>query len=272
MPAFSPPPRACDAHCHIFGPAERFPYAANRRYTPVDSPKGAIAGLHARLGLERAVFVQVNAHGTDHAALLDAIADAPERRRGVGIIDDSVSDRDLSRLHEGGIRGARFNFVPHLGGPPDPDLLVRVHDRIRALDWHLVFHVGPENLDTVADLIGRLSVPVVIDHMARIDARLGLDQPAIGALSELARRPQVWVKVSGADRIAPPPFDLAAPIAALLLAASPHRTLWGTDFPHPNATHPPDDDAVLALIPSFAPDQEAQHRLLVDNPAQLYGF
>ena len=270
--AFKPPPGTCDTHCHVFGPAARFPYSPTRKYTPDDVPQEAVAAAHRALGIERAVFVQASAYGTDHAALLDAIAADPARRRGVAIIDDSFDDKGLRALHEGGVRGARFNFVPHLGGPPPPDLLRRVHDAVRPLGWHLVFHIGPTDLEAIDALLPELSVDIVIDHMARVDAKAGADQPAVKALVELARRPEVWVKVSGAERIAPPPFGLAAPIARALVEASPDRTLWGTDFPHPNPIYPPDDEAVMALIPTYAPAAEAQRRLLVDNPARLYGF
>src|SRR5262245_48620064 len=134
-PRFKLPPGTCDTHCHVFGPAEKFPYAPNRRYTPEDAPKEALAALHAQLGVERAVTVQASRHGTDNRATLDAIAADPARYRGIAIVDDST---DYDALHRGGIRGVRFNFVKHLGGAPDMDMFQRVIDRVKDYGWHVV--------------------------------------------------------------------------------------------------------------------------------------
>lgn len=270
-PAFRLPEGACDAHCHVFGPAAVFPYATDRRYTPRDAPKEALAALHRRLGVGRAVIVQASCHGTDNRAMLDCIATAPDRLRGVAIVDASFSRTQLAMLHAGGVRGVRFNFVRHLGGAPDMGQFHDVVGRVGELGWHVVLHLDATDIEPLLDVIRRLPVPFVIDHMGRVDAALGVDQPAFAALLALAGSPNCWIKVSGAERIAAPPFTDAVPIARALLAALPERTLWGTDFPHPNLKHPVDEADLVDLLPRFA-SQAALHRLLVDNPARLYGF
>ena len=271
-PRFRLPPAACDAHCHVFGPQAKFTYAPNRRYTPEDAPKEMLFALHRALGIERSVIVQASCHGTDNAALLDAIATDPSRLRGVAVVDDSFSDADFRRLHEGGVRGVRFNFVRHLGGAPDAAIFRRVVDRIKGLGWHVVLHLDAPDIVPLGEMMGRLPLPFVIDHMGRVDSALGVEQPAFQALLDLARIETCWIKVSGAERIAKPPYHAALPFARALLQASPERVLWGTDFPHPNLNHEPNEAALVDLIPSFAATELAQHQLLADNPARLYGF
>ncbi|MBX6329164.1 MAG: amidohydrolase family protein [Pseudolabrys sp.] len=271
-PGFRMPAGACDAHCHVFGPAAKFPYAPGRRYTPADAPKEMLRALHAHLGIERAVIVQASCHGTDNSAMLDAIADDPRRYRGVAIVDDTFGDRDLDLLHAGGVRGVRFNFVKHLGGAPEEGVFRRVIDRIKDRGWHVVLHLDASDIEPLSAMMRRLPLPFVIDHMGRVPAQAGLDQPGLRALLELARLENCWIKVSGAERISMPPYDQAVPIARALMQAAPHRVLWGTDFPHPNATHVADEADLVDLLPRYAPDALAQRRLLVDNPAKLYGF
>ena len=271
-PRFTLPRGATDAHCHVFGPATKFPYAPSRRYTPEDAPKEMLAALHAHLGIARVVIVQASCHGTDNAAMLDAIADAPARFRGVAIVDDGFRDADYDRLHEGGVRGVRFNFVRHLGGAPDMAVFRRVMDRIKGRGWHVVLHLDAPDIVPLSDMIAKLPLPFVIDHMGRVPAAGGLDQPGLRALLELARRDTCWIKVSGAERISMPPYEGAIPIARAIVEAAPERVLWGTDFPHPNATHEADEADLVDLIPQYAPEPLAQRRLLVDNPARLYGF
>jgi predicted TIM-barrel fold metal-dependent hydrolase len=271
-PRFKLPPGACDAHNHVFGPAAKFPYAPERRYTPEDAPKEALAALHALLGIERAVIVQASCHGKDNRAMLDAIADAPERRRGVAIVDDGFTDKDYAALDRGGIRGVRFNFVRHLGGTPDMDVFHRVIDRIKGIGWHVVLHMDAPDIVPLTDMMKQLPLPFVIDHMGRVEAAAGTQQPAFRALIELAKRENCWIKVCGAERIALPPYAAAVPIARALVEAIPDRVLWGTDFPHPNLKHEADEADLVDLVPQFAVTAQAQRKLLVDNPARLYGF
>lgn len=271
-PGFGLPAGACDAHCHVFGPGAVFPYAPNRRYTPEDAPKEALAALHAHLGVERAVIVQASCHGADNRAMLDAIAWRPDRYRGVAIVDEGHGTAELGALHQAGVRGVRFNFVRHLGGTPDMDLFRRTTDRIRELGWHVVLHLDASDIGPLTPTMRRLPVPFVIDHMGRVESALGVGQPAFAALLDLARMPTCWVKVSGSERISKPPYDAALPFARALVEAAPDRVLWGTDFPHPNLATPADEADLVDLLPRFAPEPDLLHRLLVANPARLYGF
>lgn len=271
-PRFKLPPGSCDAHCHVFGPADKFPYAPGRRYTPDDAPKETLAALHAFLGVERVVIVQASCHATDNRAMLDAIAAAPDRVRGVCVADDSFAEHDFIMLHEGGVRGVRFNFVRHLGGAPDMDVFWRVLDRVKPLGWHVVLHMDAVDIESLTPTIRKLTIPFVIDHMGRVESAKGTAQPAFKALLELVRMDDCWIKVSGSERISFPPYSAAAPFARALVEASPDRCLWGTDFPHPNPTHEADEADLVDLIPAFAPDSGLQNKLLVANPARLYGF
>lgn len=273
--AFVPPPGACDSHCHIFGPAEVFPFSATRTYTPPDAGLELFEQLQARLGLARAVFVQASCHGTDNAAMLDALERGAGRYAGVAMIDEQTSDAQLRRMHEVGVRGARFNFVRHLGGAPDLDTFWRLVDRVMPLGWHIVLHFDAQDLPAYDDLLDRMPTSYVIDHMARVDASRGTDQPPFQHLLERLRDERCWVKVSGAERLTqdgPPPYDDVVPFARALIEAAPDRTLWGTDWPHPNVRHVPDDGDLLDLLADFAPDEATRDSILVDNPGRLYDF
>jgi 2-pyrone-4,6-dicarboxylate lactonase len=274
QPRFVPPPGSCDAHCHIFGPGAKFPYDAKAAYHPHDAPFEALCRLHRILGVERAVIVHASCHGADMRATLDGIARSGGRFRGTAIIAEDCGDAELRRLDEGGIRGVRFNFVRHLGGPPESGFFRRTVERAKALGWHLILHLASQDLVDHADLFRALPLPIVIDHMARVGAADGLEQPAFKVLLELMRNENVWVKVCGAERVssAGPPFTDAIPFAQALIEAAPDRVLWGTDWPHPNVKHMPNDGDLVDLIPLMMPDAATQKRLLVDNPARLYGF
>ena len=266
---------ACDAHCHVFGPAARFPYAPGRAYTPPDAPRESLDALHAILGIERAVIVQASCHGTDNDAMLDAIAGSGGRYRGVAIVDDSFTAEDYAGLHDGGIRGVRFNFVKHLGGRPDLHVVERVLEQVRPLGWHVVVHLDAADIVELSGLLRGLPVPFIIDHMGRVKADGGLEQPAFLALLDLMTLEHCWVKVCGAERVSAtgPPFLDAVPFAQALLRAAPDRVLWGTDWPHPNVgRHVPNDGDLVDLLPLIAPDEALRATLLVDNPAKLYDF
>lgn len=271
--AFVPPAGACDAHCHVFGPAHRFPFAPDRAYTPPDSGIDAFAALQVRLGLERAVFVQASCHGTDNAAMLDALRRGEGRYAGVAMIDDATTDAELHELHAAGCRGTRFNFVAHLGGAPDLATFRRLVDRVAPLGWHVVLHFDAVDLPRHADLLDGMPVPYVIDHMARVPVEAGLDQEPFQALLSLMDDERCWVKISGAERLTvdgPPPYDDVVPFARAILATAPDRVLWGTDWPHPNVRHMPDDGDLVDLLHAFAPDEALRARILVDNPQALY--
>lgn len=272
-PSFALPSCACDTHCHVFGPVARFPYAEDRSYTPPEAPSESLYSLHDALGVDRAVIVHPNCHGVDMAVTLDAIAGRPDRYRGIALVEQAVSEQTLTHLHEGGIRGIRFNFVPHLGPPPDLKSLERLADWMKEASWHLVAHTDAKCLDAIEPLFS-LGIPAVIDHMARLDASFGPDDPATQRLETFVRRETCWIKVSGADRVskAGPPYTDAVALARRLIAAAPDRVLWGTDWPHPNHGAVPDDADLIDLVPEIAPDPDRRRKLLVDNPARLYGF
>ena len=273
--AFVPPPLACDAHCHVFGPAARFPFAPDRSYTPPDAGVDAFARLQRRLGLSRAVLVQASCHGTDNAAMLDALRGSGGRYAGVAMVDESVTDGELAELHEAGVRGARFNFVAHLGGRPDLDVFWRIVERVAELGWHIVLHFDAKDLPEYVPLLDRMPCPFVIDHMARVPTGDGVDQPPFHALLDVIADERAWVKISGAERLTAggaPPYDDVVPFARALIEAAPERVLWGTDWPHPNVRHMPDDGDLVDLVASFAPEAKLRHQILVTNPARLYDF
>jgi 2-pyrone-4,6-dicarboxylate lactonase len=275
QPRFRPPPLACDAHCHVFGPAARFPFAADASYWPPDSPFEGLQRLHKVLGIERAVIVHASCHGSDMRVTLDAIKRSKGAYRGTAIIDPSYTDKQFEDMHAGGIRGVRFNFVQHLGGRPDMGFFKKTIERIRPLGWHLILHLDSHDLVEFEGMLKSIPVPIVIDHMARVRAADGLDQQPFKVLLDFMKSENAWVKVCGAERVSSkgPPFDDAVPFAQALIAAAPERILWGTDWPHPNVgKYMPNDGDLVDLFPLMAPDAELQRRILVDNPARLYGF
>jgi 2-pyrone-4,6-dicarboxylate lactonase len=271
--AFTPPPGATDSHCHIFGPGWRFPYSADRSYTPPDSGIDDFERLQARLGLSNAVFVQASCHGTDNAAMLDALVRGGGRYAGVAMIDESFTDVQIQELHDAGVRGTRFNFVAHLGGAPELAVFWRIVHRVAAWGWHIVLHFDAKDLTSYAPLLNAMPVPYVIDHMARVVAGDGVDQEPFRELLSLMADDRCWVKVSGAERLTSggtPPYDDVVPYAQALIAAAPDRVLWGTDWPHPNVRAMPDDGDLVDLLATYAPDPVVRHRILVDNPRRLY--
>jgi 2-pyrone-4,6-dicarboxylate lactonase len=272
-PDIALPQSACDAHCHVFGPADRFPYAPQRTYTPVDVPKEHLFKLHRHLGLARGVIVQASCHGTDNAALLDALAAGRGRYRGIAMVKADIETSALADLHAAGVRGVRFNFVRHLGAGAALDAVRAVIEKIQPLGWHVVVHFDADRLAGLVEVLNAIPVPVVIDHMGRPDAALGTGQEAFRLLLDLVRDARFWVKVSGAERITRqgPPYDDAVPFARALMTAIPDRVLWGTDFPHPNIRPPiPDDGALVDLLARIAPTPGEMQALLVDNPTRLY--
>jgi predicted TIM-barrel fold metal-dependent hydrolase len=274
-PGYRPPPGACDAHCHIFGPGDVYPYAADRSYTPPDAPLSRFKELQRTLGLSRAVLVNASCHGSDNTVIVDAIAQSGGKYRGVANSDDSFTEKDFEKLHLAGFRGVRFNFVKHLGGMPDMGEFHRTLARIRPFGWHIDLHFDAGDLIEHDALLKSLPVPFIIDHMGRVPTKNGLGQEPFKLLLNLARgNDKCWIKISGSERISNgPPFTDAVPFAQALIAAAPDRILWGTDWPHPNiAKHMPNDGDLVDLIPLMMPDAALQKRILVDNPHRLYEF
>jgi len=270
------PPGACNAHCHVFGPRTRFPYAADATFVPADdAPKEALYDLNDRLGLQRCVVVQSSCHGFDNRATEDAVASRPTSYRGVALLPTNVADGELKRLDAVGFRGVRFNFMGHLGRRTPIEDVLALSARLEALGWHLQIHGDPSLLTDLAPALRRSPIPLVIDHIGRVNAALGLRQPDFQALLGLMRDERFWVKVSGMDRITSmgPPYADAQPFARTLVAEFGDRVVWGNDWPHPNHAGPvPDERQLVELIAEIAPGDAERERLLVSNPQRLYRF
>jgi 2-pyrone-4,6-dicarboxylate lactonase len=272
-PRFVPPPGAVDAHCHVFGPRASFPFSAKAKYLPEDAGPDMLFALRDHLGFARNVIVQASCHGTDNAATLNAIAKSDGGARGVAVVDPAFSDAEFQALHDGGMRGVRFNFLKRLVDDAPKDKFLDIAARLPA-DWHVVIYFEAEILDEMRDFIAAVPVPVVIDHMGRPDVSQGADGPDMRAFrSLLDSRDDIWFKATCPDRLdatGDPWHDFAAAVAPLV-ADYPDRVLWGTDWPHPNMeTNIPDDGHLVDMIPRIAPTAELQRKLLVDNPMRLY--
>lgn len=267
------PPGACDAHVHVFGPVARFPFAPGSSFKPADAPKETLFALHRQLGIERCVIVQSLCHGFDNRVVEDAIAAGGGRYLGVALVPPEVADDELSRLASAGFRGVRFNFMKHLGASSGVDEIVDFTRRLAPLGMHLQVHFESSLIHALAEPLARSAVPVVIDHMARVDAGLGIDNPDFKALHALLRNPLFRVKISGVDRISRQ-VDYAdgVALARRLLLDFPQRCLWGTDWPHPNHTHVPDDGTLVDALMRIAPEAELREQLLVTNPRGFYRF
>jgi predicted TIM-barrel fold metal-dependent hydrolase len=267
------PPGACDCHAHVFGPAAQFPYAEGRDYTPPDAPPAAHLAMLDALGLARGVLVQPSVYRIDNRAMWAALEAAPARLRAVAVIGEETGGRELERMHALGTRGVRFNVLS--SGGTSLELLERLARRIAPLGWHVQLHVAGPVLAELAPRLGRLPVAVVIDHMGNLRPEAGPAQPGFQALLALLRD-GAWVKLSAPYRLSrePAPFAAVIPFARALAEAAPERCLWGTDWPHPNLNDRvmPNDGDLLDALADWAPDAEAQRRILVENPARLYGF
>jgi len=273
-PSLKLPRGACDVHFHVFGPQAKFPFAAGRSYTPADAPKEKLFALHKHLGIERGVVVQSAAHGYDNSAAADLIAARRDDYLGVALVPTTASVEELKKLHAQGFRGVRFNYMKHLGeGTPVGEVL-RFAAKLADLRWHLQIHMDSSMIGEMASSLRRSPVPVVIDHMGRVDASLGLDQPAFAHLVSLLKNGNMWVKVSGCERASrqASPWKDAIPFARKLVEEFPERTMWGTDWPHPNLKEIPNDGVMVDNLGEIAPSEAQRHSLLVENPARFYGF
>lgn len=205
--------------------------------------------------------------------MLDAIARSGGAYRGVAIVGGDIDEAGLAELDRGGVRGVRFNFVQHLGGTPDLDVFDRVLDKIEPLGWHVVLHLDAGDIVTHAERISRIKVPFVIDHMGRVQAKNGLEQEPFRRLLKLMENPLAWVKICGPERVSSigAPFHDAIPFARKLAEVAPERTLWGTDFPHPNISGDmPNDGDLVDLLALAVESEEVRRKILIDNPDRLY--
>ncbi|MGP0091871.1 MAG: amidohydrolase family protein [Xanthobacteraceae bacterium] len=273
-PRYKPPAGAVDAHCHVFGPADKFPYAPERKYTPCDAPKEKLFALRDFLGFDKNVIVQASCHGTDNAALVDAMVASKGRARGVAVVGEEVSESELKSLDRAGVRGVRFNFVRRLVDFTPRDVLQRIAARVAPFNWHIVVYFEMPDLPELESFFTTLPTVVVVDHMGRPDVKKGVDHPEFQRyLRLLDQHKNIWSKVSCPERLslAGAPYDDVVPFARTLVERFPDRVLWGTDWPHPNMTkEAPDDGVLVDIIPKIAPTPALQASLLVDNPMRLY--
>ena len=272
-PTFKPPTGAVDAHCHVFGPANTFPYAAERKYTPVDAPKEKLFALRDHLGFSKNVIVQASCHGKDNTAMVDALLAANNNARGVAVVSPDITDEELSDMHDAGVRAVRFNFLKRLVDPAPKPVYTRMAERVAKLGWHVVVYFEEADREELVPFLQSLPVTIVIDHMGRPDIKGGIDSPGFKSFVRLMDDDKFWVKVGCPERLTidGSPYNDVAPFAKLLVEKAPDRVLWGTDWPHPNMkSHLPDDGELVDRIPIIAPSETAQQKLLIDNPTLLY--
>ena len=285
-PNFKLPPGAVDAHCHVFGPGDVFPYAPERKYTPCDASKEQLFALRDHLGFDKNVIVQATCHGSDNRALVDALKASNNKARGVATVNRNVTDAELQEMHAAGVRGTRFNFVRRLADFTPRDVLLEIANRIAPLGWHVVIYFEavdlPELYDFFTALTDDLATTVVVDHMGRPDVTKPVDGPEFELFVKMMREhTNIWSKVSCPERLSVTgpkalngeqrAYQDVVPFAKKLVETFPDRVLWGTDWPHPNLKdHMPDDGLLVDFIAQIATTPELQQKLLVDNPTRLY--
>jgi len=274
-PTFKLPEGAVDAHCHVFGPGDCFPYAVERKYTPCDAPKEKLWALRDHLGFSRNIVVQASCHGADNRALVDALQASGGLARGVATVKADVTDNELAQLHAMGVRGVRFNFVKRLVDVLPVDTLTGIAERVKALGWHIVIYFESQDLPELYDIFSSLPITVVVDHMGRPDVSKPLEGGEFELFVKLMREnPNYWSKVSCPERLSitgPPEYNDVVPFSRRIVETFPERVLWGSDWPHPNMkSHMPDDGALVDVIPRIATTVALQKKLLVDNPMRLY--
>ena len=272
-PTLRLPPGSWDTHCHILGPKEVYPFASTTTIDPADAPKEKLFALHALLGIERCVIVQSAVHGMDNRVVEDALAAKGGRYVGVALLPVTVSDTELRRLDQLGFRGVRYNFMKHLHQSASITEIMAFTQRLVELGWHVQIHMDGLLITDMAPLLERSAVPVVIDHIGRVDAGLGTEQAQFQRLLRLMQNEKFWVKVSGCDRITRtgPPYEDALRFARELILRFPDRVVWGTDWPHPHHAGPvPDDGQLIDIIAEMAPTEKLRQNLMVDNPRRLY--
>jgi predicted TIM-barrel fold metal-dependent hydrolase len=285
---FDMPPGATDCHTHIHLP-EKYPFFAGRVYTPEPATPEEMAALHKALHIDRVVIVTPSVYGTDNRATLEGIKFRGNNGRGIAVIDDKTTEGDLDELAKGGIRGIRVNLAT--SGVNDPSVgrkrLEAAIDRVKGRGWHVQVYTNLPLLTTIKDVLAASPVPVVFDHFGGAEAALGLEQPGWAELIAAVKSGKAYVKISGAYRLSnkAPDYPDAVPFAKALIAANADRIVWGTDWPHPNSVTPPDkkptdltplyqidDGRLLNQLAVWAPDAATRKKILVDNPAKLYGF
>jgi 2-pyrone-4,6-dicarboxylate lactonase len=274
QPDFVVPKGSVDAHCHVFGPGNVFPWHSARKYTPCDASKEQLFALRDHLGLSRNVIVQATCHGPNNTALVDALAASQGLARGVAVVSHDISDADLQILDAAGVRGVRFNFVKRLVDATPREVFQRTAARVAELGWHVVVYFEAPDLSDLEGFLAQMPTNVVVDHMGRPDVKKGVESAEFQQFLRLMQdNAHIWVKTSCPERLTAsgPPYDDVVPFARMLIERFPDRVLWGTDWPHPNMkSHMPDDGKLVDMIPRIAADEASQRALLIDNPMRLY--
>ena len=274
-PKFKVPSGAVDAHCHVFGPAAKFPFASTRKYTPCDASKEQLFELRDFLGFERSVIVQATCHGNNNDALEDALIYSNGMARGIASVDQDIDHKTLKRLDRAGVRGVRFNFVKRLVDSTPKDVFEKISSMIADYGWHIVVYIEAQDLAELVPFLLSLPTIVVFDHMARPDVTKGTDSKEFSLFLKLMENEKFWCKTTCPERLSKNGPDKnysdVVPFMEMLAKDFSNRVLWGTDWPHPNMkSHMPDDGKLVDIIGLFAPDMVTQQKLLVDNPMRLY--
>jgi predicted TIM-barrel fold metal-dependent hydrolase len=278
-PLVKAPPGAWDTHAHVFGPSDRFPYGPDRSYTPPDAPLEKYLHMLDTLGFTYGGLVQGSAHGRDNSAMLDALARHPKRLRGVAVADETMPVAELRRWNELGIRALRFNHFfrggqLHYRGGVTLENARKLAPVMKDLGWHMQLWIDVKDLPDTIPALREIGLPVVIDHMGRTDARAGTGTPGFQSLVRLVGEGGCWVKMSGAHRLSTraPDYPDARPFHEALVRANPDQLIWGTDWPHPRIEGDmPNAGHLLDLFNEWTPDVAVRKKILIDNPAKLYG-
>ncbi len=272
-PRFRVPHGACDTHAHVIGRPDLYPFVADRSYTPPPATVESYLAMHGVLGIERGVLVQVSVHGTDNRLLVATLQQYPERLRGVAVVTPDISEAELDELDAAGVRGLRCNEL--FGGGIGLEAMEPLAKRIARRNWHLQLLIDARRLPALSARLLRLPVPFVIDHMGSSLTVRGINDPGFQEMCRLLAEADCWIKISGANRIShePIPYRDTVPFAQALVAIRPERLVWGSDWPHVAVAGPmPHDGILLDLLAEWVPDEVTRNRILVENPAKLYGF
>jgi len=272
-----PPKGTCDCQFHIFAAADRYPVRPGAVYHTPEATIEAALRMHKALGIERGVIVNSTAYGTDYRILLDGIAAGGPNYRGIAVVDDTVTDADYKRMHDGGVRGVRFNFLKVLNIVPSPASFKRALDRVAEMGWFIKIHGSGQDLLDLADLLRPVKVNAVIDHLTNPDFDQPVDQPSVNFCKELLAKGNWWVMLSNGDRRSKAgyPWSDAVKYAQAYIEAAPDRMIWGSDWPHPLVTEDmpmKNDGDLIELLYRYCPTEEIKRKILVDNPANLLGF
>jgi D-galactarolactone isomerase len=274
-PRLKAPANACDCHMHIYDPA-RFPMVPSPRVPPTDAAVPQYRLLQRRIGTTRVVIVTPRNYGTENRVTVDAIAQLGPNARGVAVLHPTVTDTELKRLHDAGVRGIRFSLSDPATAVVALDMVAPLSKRAADLGWHVQFNVDGQQVVEWADLLRSLPSQLVFDHLGRPPLPAGIGHPSHRLIRGLIDRGRTWVKLSGAyanSRVGPP-YPEATKIARAYVKAAPERMVWGSDWPHPSEApdRKPNDAALFDLLSEWAPDEATRHRILVENPVTLYGF